>query len=244
MGDPITARTRFRLRHFTNAGIVVGGVVGIWSTLFLFLPPELCFIVSGGVMFGVYKTMLEKRAIGVTCPHCNRYISSKTPWVCGFCKHRVHHVETHPFVHQCNDCSAEPKAYRCHHSECGKLIFLTEDRLEAGYARCAATPEELPKPPDNEDVEHTKAKQKIDHEITLTKMTADLNAAKRHLEMTEKKSPVDKLEQSYSEHEANVMAAYRIAKREKALNEQRYAGDPDMLKMANEAVDDWLKQRM
>jgi hypothetical protein len=76
----------------------------------------------------------DKNPIWICCPHCDKLIASNTPWICGFKQCRNENVDEYPFVHTCEHCRAEPKAYECHH--CGKLIFLTSDELKQNYARC------------------------------------------------------------------------------------------------------------
>jgi hypothetical protein len=134
----LTARSRFRHRHLHN-----------WrKALFIFAPVALAFavciptlqwygdIVAGGVLWYLVFHVWGKETVWLRCNHCKKLIETNIPWICGFKQCRNENVDEYPFVHKCERCGAEPKAYQCHHKDCHKLIFLTNDEFEQNYARC------------------------------------------------------------------------------------------------------------
>src|SRR5688572_5049342 len=118
------ARIRFRIRTLENLAIVAG----IFSLLAIIVASfpfawiiDLALI---GILYFVFVYVLEQRVIGIDCPHCGKYLATNTPWICGFCKKLNENGDEYPFVHKCRSCGAEPRAYKCHHRACAKLIFL------------------------------------------------------------------------------------------------------------------------
>src|SRR4051812_17615161 len=112
--NPLSARLRFRLRtlvnffcvtaSFTFFAVIVSGFPFAW----------IADAVAIALLFYVFFFLLENRTISLHCPHCRKYIATNTPWVCGFCKGENKRVDEYPFVHRCEKCGAEPKAYKCH----------------------------------------------------------------------------------------------------------------------------------
>lgn len=239
--SPLNAKLRFRLRTLTNIGITLVIFVPLVFVLTQFLDWWLADALAIGVAFCLFFLVLGNRAIKIRCPHCTQLITSNTPWVCGFCQATNKKIEEFPFVHKCEHCSAEPKAYKCHH--CGKLVFLTEDQLKANYASCVNTAIKEEPPPD-EAALRDKEQKGMEHKLVMEKMTAELEEMKRKAELAKPKSPQEKVEESFSRHHVSYMAAHDIARREKAANAEKYKDDPYLLERANESVDDWLQKHL
>jgi hypothetical protein len=135
--NPLTARERFRLRHLHNwvEAILLFAVVAF--LLVLTLPIGVASWVDLAVIAVLYYFVFyiwDKEPISFKCNHCDKLIESNTPWICGFKQCRNENGDKYPFVHRCEHCGAEPKAYQCHH--CGNLIFFTKDELRVNFARC------------------------------------------------------------------------------------------------------------
>jgi hypothetical protein len=137
---PSEARQWFKLRGAVNWVVTIVIFIPLCFVLMQFLDEWLAGAIAIGAAFCLYFFVLDKRAIGIECPHCQKYIETNTPWICGYKGCRNENVDDFPFVYRCEHCSAEPKAYKCHHRECGKLIFLSKDRIEINYAQCVNLP--------------------------------------------------------------------------------------------------------
>jgi len=118
--NPLTSRDRFKTRTFRN---VV--VIGVLFILVVIVMSELISVLSPGesipmligdaiALVGAYYLYIvwDKRPIRLSCPKCERIISSNTPWVCGFCGKENRNANEFPFVDKCCHCGAEPKEYR------------------------------------------------------------------------------------------------------------------------------------
>jgi hypothetical protein len=136
--------------------------------------------ISIGIAFCVYFFVLDKRTIGIKCPHCTKYILTNTPWICGVCQKKNLQTNEFPFIHRCEhkDCGQEPKAYKCHHDGCGELIFLTKDESSRNYAFCINPPTE----PAEEEVERSdfeRKKRRKEYKLHLTRLNMEVELAKQ-----------------------------------------------------------------
>jgi len=187
-------------------------------------------------------TVWDKRPIGFDCNHCGKYIASNTPWVCGFCGKPNNNANEYPFVDKCAHCHDEPKAYKCHHKGCGKIIFLTPDMLETGYAYCLNSPSEIPRP--DERVQAVKQKQNEKqaklHELEMAELDEKLQIIRNRSKEPKIKTPYDQKEESLKNFLTGVLGARELAAKQKAENAITFKDRPDDLKDANQAVDDWL----
>ena len=239
--NPKNAKLRFRLRTLTNLLLVICIFIALLLVLGQFFTYGLVTVVAIAAMFYLYFFILDKRAIKMQCGQCQKLISSNVPWLCGFCQKNNRKVDEFPFLYQCEHCGAEPKAYKCHH--CGGLIFLTEDELKVNYASCPGT-DVKPEPPPDENALLAREQRAMEHKLTMTKMSAELEDMQRKAESAKPKSPTDKVEESFSRHHVTYMAAHDIARREKAANAEKYKDDPYLLERADESVDDWLQKHL
>ena len=141
--DPLQARQWFKLRAPINWAlsiVIFIPLVFVLQTLFSFLIAD---IIAIALIFCFFFFYLHKRAIAIECPHCGKYIETNTPWVCAVCGTKNLRVDDFPFVNRCENpaCGYEPKAYQCHHLDCGELIFLSPDKSGLNFAKCINMPE-------------------------------------------------------------------------------------------------------
>src|ERR1700722_19820631 len=120
--DPLEARQWFNWREAVNGAAVVISFIILDALLWPMAGGFLAGTISIAVMFCVFFFWLHKRTIGIECPHCQNYIETDTPWICGVCGAHNLRTDDFPFVGRCEKCRAKPKAYQCHHKSCGKLI--------------------------------------------------------------------------------------------------------------------------
>jgi len=128
-----TARLRFKIRPFVN----VAFVLGLFVSAAVIFQNGFVVVTMIGVVFYLYYYILHKMPVQLECPHCQRTIYSNTPWLCGnkLAHHRNDNVYEFPFLRKCEHCGHEPKSYECQY--CRKIIFLTPEHSDIGFARCA-----------------------------------------------------------------------------------------------------------
>jgi hypothetical protein len=248
MYNPRNAKLRFRLRPLNNCLFVAVIATALIFTFSYYYWWWIADIILMGLLYYFFFFILEHRPIKLRCPHCEKIIRSNTPWVCGFCQKKNANTDTFPFIEKCEHCSAEPKAYKCHHILCGKIIYLTDDELEPNYAHCLNSPAEISgrtvklktNQDDVQDKEHEV--QMANYRVMLAKLDAELKETNRKSEPIKIKSPYQQKEEGLKNYLAGVMGARELAAKQKAENEITYKDRPDDLEDANEAVDDWLKR--
>ncbi len=151
--DPLEARQEFKFMKYMNWGITLGVFILLILTLRLFLNLFFADLIAIAVVFCLYFFFLNKRIIAIKCNGCGKIIETNTPWVCGACGAKNRQVYDYPFVNHCVSkfCNYyEPKAYRCHHTGCGELIFLSDDKSEINVAQCLNMPDK-PKQAEKKD---------------------------------------------------------------------------------------------
>ena len=250
--DPLTSRKRFMSRTMENyAALSVIFVVLVSILSFAvasldggFLPMLAVTALGLGVVYFLH-TLWAKRVIGFECNHCDRYIASNTPWVCPYCKQPNMNANEHPFVGECEHCGNGPKAYMCHYSDCKKLIFLSPDRDGANYAYSInAVPVSKPQP-DERTIKansHSDAKLAKQKEIELAELDEKLLSLKSRIEGPKIKTPLEKKKESFEQYFDGVRGAREIARRKKAEVEELYKDDPESLKDALAAIEEYLKR--
>lgn len=139
--ETLKARQWFKFREPKNWAIILGCFIPAVWVFQHFINPFLVDVIAIAVATCIFFLFLHKRAIGIECPSCEKYILTNTPWICGFCGAKNFRVDDFPFVGRCGnkECGAEPKAYQCHH--CDKLIFLTPDRQRFNFAKSVNIPD-------------------------------------------------------------------------------------------------------
>ena len=242
--SPFTARQRFQFRPLANWLFCAVVFAATALLLGLIIPGPLVWLADGVAIAILYYAnfyVLEHRPIKLRCPQCWNFVRTNTPWVCGFCLRNNEHADEFPVINRCEHCGAEPRAYQCHH--CQQLIYLTEDRLNRNFATCLNPPGQAAPPPEDEMTLLRKEKEKLEHEIAMTELTAKLEAGKQRLEFGKKKSPREEIEESFAKYDARVMGKEEFARKQRAIYAERYKDDRDMLDRANEALNDWLRER-
>ena len=227
------------MRTLTNVGLVVG----IFAVGALLVSPfewawfaDLALI---GVLYYVFFYVLQNRAVGIDCPHCHKYIATNTPWRCGFCHASNRRVNEFPFVHQCEHCQAEPKAYQCHH--CKELIYLGDDRLDHSFATCLNAPAQ-----DSVQEEISKQERErrdLQHKLLKARLTAELNAVEKIANPPAEKSRKEVLEESLRKHQAITTEVERMVRRGKAANAEEFKDDPDELERQNAWLEQWANEQ-
>jgi len=229
------------LRTFENACWVA--IIFILSAVFLSYVPEgpLALIPIGAALYWLFFYVWSKRVIGLNCPHCGKYIAGNTPWVCGFCGSKNQNTDEFPFLHRCEGCGAEPKGYRCHHTGCGKPIFLGDDLLEDNLAVCATRGLEVKVK--LASAQRLEQRQEKEHELTIAELDEKLDAFKSRREFMKEKDPVELVKQEWTKKYAHMMAAEVIAEQERAAIEERFADNPKLRARAIALLEHWLRSR-
>lgn len=241
--NPLTAKLRFKFRTFFNWLIVIG----IFAFVAAVFDNWVIDALAIAILFYLYFFILDKRTIGMDCCHCGKHIASNTPWACGFCKEPNKNAREHPFVDACEHCGNEPKAYKCHHTGCEKLIFLTEDKLETNYAHVLNASSEIPEPPkpDERAVKvktHQETKQDKEHELEVAKLDEQLKQIKERIDGPKIKTVFEQKKESFDKYYDGVMGMREYARKKRAEAAQAYKDDPESLRDANEAIDEFLRR--
>lgn len=92
--------------------------------------------------------------------------------------------------------------------------------------------------------EHLDKKTEIERAIEITALSAKLEKLKASAGFKEETSAREKLEKSFTEHDAHAMGARTIAKEKRTENAIRFKNDPEGLEEANESVQDWLDRQL
>lgn len=248
--DPLQARWCFRLREAENWLIVVIGFLVLNLGLWVFFHGFLASLIAIVVMFCLYFFVLDKRTIGIECPHCHKYIETDTPWRCGFCGRVNFQTDDAPFVGRCGNrqCGAKPKAYQCHH--CGELIFFTNDRQKINYAMCVNIPLPKKQQPVQTDSHVTDvSKQKKDIEITRlkvdkAKLDVELKSYTEILEPPKPRTQKEAVEESFANFEDRNMTGAEIVRRKKVEAAEKYKDNPPELERQNKLIDQWARDHL
>lgn len=241
----INPKWEFKLRTLQNGVICLTGFVLLAALVSPF--PFRWLIDIGGIAVAYYFFffVLDKRASLIPCPNCGKQVATNTPWVCGVCGKNNLRVEDFPFTNKCEYCTIEPKAYKCHHPECGKLIFFTEDNQEANFARCL-TPEAPKPPPEDKRSARTEQKEEKVHDIELAELDSKLDAIRkrREQENAKPKSRDEAIQESLQNTIGKFISVESHAKKQKALADEEYKNDPDMRQKAHEVIDAWVRDHI
>jgi len=179
------------------------------------------------------------------CDHCDGYVPSDLEWRCSHCHGENRRTTLYSFLNRCQHCKRPPKSYAC--PQCGKLNFLDKANDGTHPARRLEPPAVPPGVEEEQERKrraHGHRKEDLEQEIVEAKLNAELERLKAASELSRKRSPAEKLEKSFAEHDGHVLAAHRIARREQALNAERYADDPEFRKRADESVAAWLERQL
>jgi hypothetical protein len=251
MNNPLTARFRYRHRNLIHFG--VGFVALIFLLVFFCCAwPELSvyLILIAVVAWIIYVRVMRDRLIWVQCDSCKRDIATNTPWVCAICTNVHTNATLFPFVGVCSSCGDEPKAYQCHHEDCGELIYLSRDNVNIGYAtslnmhihqkqtsvKTEEDEEEITKL--DKDIEITKRKVKK-AELDLT-----LKGFKDVLEPQKPRTRKEAIEESFANFEDRNMTGAEVVRRKKAEVAEKYKDNPAELERQNRLIDQWARDHL
>jgi hypothetical protein len=197
------------------------------------------------------------KPLRLICDSCDKSVFSDMHWECGYCGHANIRTKIYSFLTKCRECKRPPKSYVCPH--CEVLNFLDEDNDGAHSARAPAkdiTPLDPALSPnqikaasekasaDAQSKERAAQKAQLRHEIEVAQLNAQLAELKASADLGKEKPIREKLEESFSTHDAQAMGALTIAREQKMKNAERFKDDPDLQAMADESVDSWLESQM
>ena len=239
----INPKLEFKLRTLQNWAFCMGGFA-LWALLFAPFPFRwLMYAVGIAIAVYILFFVLDKRASLIDCPHCGKKVATNTPWVCGVgaCGRNNLNVDDFPFTHRCEHCGVEPTAYQCHHADCGKLIFFSEDQQAQNYARCLSSGPPAP-PPQNKDVLRQEEKEDLLHEIDMTKSKAELEELRENLK-SRKRTKTEQIEEGFLNYRGTVMGARAFAREWKQRKTAELKDDPDLLQDELDTLKAWLQDR-
>jgi hypothetical protein len=183
---------------------------------------------------------MRRKPLKLFCEHCGKFIPSDMPWRCGFCDTENYKTKLYSFLYKCGRCKQPPKSFICPH--CEKRLPLAKKSSDQHPARKIQGFVNIDSAADRQAIQvrdRNLRKQELEHDIVMTRLNAELNLLKKQTEPKKEKTPLENLEQSFSEHDAHVMAVHKIVKREKEANAKEFANDAELREMADESVDDW-----
>jgi predicted RNA-binding Zn-ribbon protein involved in translation (DUF1610 family) len=241
--DPLSARQWFTWKEpitWASSIVVFTFLFFVLTLVFGGLP---AFIIAFIAAFCLHFFYLDKRAIGIECPHCGKYIETNTPWICGYKQCRNENVDDFPFIYRCEHCGAEPKAYKCHH--CDSLIFFTKDQLRINYAQCVNLPvksEPVKKDQTAEKIgKQDEEKRDLLHELDVTKIKGNIKEAKAKIEPPpKKKTAFEELEEYYK----GMMGNEDAAKKWHAAIDAEFPNDPVEREKRHGVVEQWMINKL
>jgi hypothetical protein len=248
--SPKSGKTRFKFRTLNNFLLALAIFLplafvfaAVWSDRIMLA--WLADAVAIAILFFIYRAFWNKRPIWIRCPHCKNKIATNTPWVCGACDGKNENADDFPVVNRCESCKVEPKSYQCHHKDCGKLIFLSDDESLRNYAYCL-NPAFGTEEGKTDEKAYGKEKRWREYKISLIRLDtemkqAELDYEKRSTKPASPLSPEEKVEASWTKRKAQTISAAEIYRHEKKANAERFKDDPEMKKMADEALDEWYQ---
>ncbi|HVT27128.1 MAG TPA: hypothetical protein VHE81_03835 [Lacipirellulaceae bacterium] len=239
--DPIHSRFWFYIRTFVHFLGCISWCAGIIFVLTLIgVSPWISDPIAIAITLYAYVAILTKQPLKIRCEHCHGYITTNTPWVCGFCGAKNDDVDEYPFVNKCKHCGAPPKAYKCHHSNCGELIYLSEDRLDANFAYCYTRNVEAPPLP-RQALRQEEQLEK-EHALKMRKIDSDIAALEKGAMPPKLQSVSDqkreKLERMLDAH----LSAREWANKKRAEIAIRFKDDPEGLEKANMLIERFLEE--
>lgn len=241
MSGVLDPRLQFKLRTLQNWAWCMAGFALV--AICVAPLPFRGLVDMAGIATAYYILffVLDKRAGLIECPHCNNKLATNTPWVCGLCGKKNLRVEDFPFTNRCQHCGTEPKAYQCHHRDCGQLIFFTEDRQEENFAFCLV-PQAPEPPPVDKRVVRTEQKEEIQHEIEMARSTLELERIQQE-RAVRKRTRKEQIEESFLNYRGTVLGARVFAREWAAQKRTELKDDPDALQDELDTLDAWLRDK-
>jgi hypothetical protein len=231
--------------YLTLFGILVVLVFAFSSLSWMLSIPMLVGdAVAIGIVYYLF-TQWDKRAIGMHCNHCLKYLASNTPWVCGYCKKPNNNANDYPFVGPCAHCGNEPKAYKCHRAGCKQIIFLSEDRDDSNYAYCLNEPTESSlDAPKNKALEMEEARREKDHEVVMAALDVKLKESKNQLVEPKIKTPYEIQQEKFTRFYQGAMGAEDIADRALAAARVEFKDDLEALARRETIIKEWRRMNV
>jgi hypothetical protein len=243
--NPRTAKRRFKMRGLLNFGYALTTLIISIALLMQVMPAWMADVVATGFVMCLYFAFWNNRAIKIRCPHCKKMIRCNTPWICSQCGSKNMNVNEFPFLNRCenNVCGVEPKAYKCHHTECGRLIFLTDDEQQDIYAQSVGIKVE-PQIAKKEKDEKTT----LHEEIQIKKLEVHKAVLGVQLKgLNESLQPPPKKLTAFEELEAyfkGTMANDVAEKEWRAIIDATFPNDKDKRERGHAVVDQWMKNKV
>ena len=243
---PLHSRDALKSRDFHNFAIVFAifiPLVGFFSVLWyaLSFPVIIGDAIAIGFVYYLF-TLWNKRPIGLLCDHCDAYLATNTPWVCGYCGHKNTNANDHPFIGPCAGCGNEPKAYKCHHETCGKTIFFTRDKDES---HCAHRLGSGPQPPVDTQaakaLEREEAKRDKENAVAMADLDVKLKEAKAKLAEPKVKTPYEQQQEKFTRFYEGILGADDIAEKALAAARIEFKDNPEALERREEVIKKWKR---
>ncbi len=240
------ARMWFKLREPANWAICIAILILLILTIAAITHEYITtFVASVSVVSALYYYVLYNRAIPIKCDKCDNIILSTTPWVCGSCGAKNESVNIYSFLNECQKCQAQPKAYKCHHEQCGKLIYFTPDKQSLNYAYCLNTPGPEPtlSTEEKEESEFNLKQKRLNYITHLRKLETDLIMTEQVFNSASKKSMSygEKVEEHRKAHHDRNLKAREIYEKEKKEIAEKYKDNPEMMRAENDELEKWFK---
>jgi hypothetical protein len=196
------------------------------------------FIVDG-IAIGAacyLRNLWKERPIRLHCRSCKKIILSNTPWFCAVCKKANANVIEFPFVHKCEHCGAEPKAYRC---QCKEFIFLTEDEDKINYAYRLGSPDDAPKPDERttKRQQHQETKEDKENEVAVAELDEKLKTIRDRMKDPKVKTPFEKSQEKCEQEYVGIMGVSEYCRQKTMEAKELYKDDPERLRDALEAIE-------
>lgn len=183
--------------------------------------------------------------IDLFCDDCGKHIPSETEWKCAHCDKKNDKTLRYSFLVECEKCTKAPQSYSCPH--CDSINFLEQKKDKRHPARILLAPEGAASKTDttkDKASAHLERKVELEREIEITQLSSRLERLKESAGFKEAKSTREKLEKSFSEHDAHAMGAQMIAREKRTENAKKFQDDPELLEKANESVQAWLDSQL
>jgi hypothetical protein len=241
-----TARKWFKLRTQINLAIVFVVFIVLVFILQTFMYPLIADVIAIAIAYIVFFHILGKRAIAITCPRCNAYIETNTPWTCGnySCRQDNERVDYYPFVYQCQHCGVEQKAYEC--PSCGDAIYLSKDRIKNICATIIKPRQKSETPPPKKDPEAEKRRKQqqeksdLEHDVEIARLKAKLKEEQsKTAEPPPEKTAYEELEAYFKK----MMANEEAERLWRDIIDEKFKNDDVARAKAHLVVDQWMNNR-
>lgn len=255
---PLESRMQFKTRTLRLWAVLLGGFAVSFFFLrlvfFLLLPGALgawaAFLITAAVAC-VFYFLLGDRPVRLRCDACKKLILSNTPWVCGVCHKPNLDVAVYSFLHQCEHCGVEPKAYRCHHIKndgkpCGKPIFFTVDEAGQNMATCLNIKDAPTRAEADANLEREEMveKRKKEHAVAMAELDVKLRGYMTQLEGPKIKSRRETVIKAFDDEYDGSMAVKEHLARRLREAEEEFKDDPALLKLAKKALEDAARRQI